>query len=113
MAKYCSNCGKMVNEDQDICLNCGKAINNKDNSEQNNKMAMTGFYVSLFSLILNFGGIVGLVAFILSTIGLTQVIKTHEKGKAFAIIGMIVGLISIAYGIYSINNLIEVIKDLY
>ena len=26
MAKFCSNCGKEINENQDICLNCGIAI---------------------------------------------------------------------------------------
>ena len=24
--KYCSNCGKKVNENQDVCLNCGIAL---------------------------------------------------------------------------------------
>lgn len=28
MDKYCSNCGKKINENADICLNCGKLINN-------------------------------------------------------------------------------------
>ena len=26
MAKYCTNCGKELNEQQDVCLNCGTAI---------------------------------------------------------------------------------------
>lgn len=26
MAKYCSNCGKELNEGADVCLGCGKAI---------------------------------------------------------------------------------------
>lgn len=29
MAKFCSNCGKLIKEDQDVCLNCGKVINDK------------------------------------------------------------------------------------
>ncbi len=28
MAKFCSNCGEKVEEDQDVCLKCGKAISN-------------------------------------------------------------------------------------
>ena len=26
MAKFCSNCGKELNEEQDVCLNCGKVV---------------------------------------------------------------------------------------
>ena len=28
MAKFCYNCGKELNENQDICLNCGVRVNN-------------------------------------------------------------------------------------
>lgn len=34
MAKFCSNCGKEVQENQDVCLNCGvtiRKINNTNN----------------------------------------------------------------------------------
>lgn len=27
MAKYCANCGKELNDEQDICLNCGVKVN--------------------------------------------------------------------------------------
>mgnify|MGYP003305623683 CR=1 FL=1 len=26
MAKYCTNCGKEIQENQDVCLNCGVTI---------------------------------------------------------------------------------------
>ena len=34
MAKFCSNCGKEIKENQDVCLNCGVAI--RKNSNTNN-----------------------------------------------------------------------------
>ena len=37
MAKFCSNCGKEVNENAAVCLNCGVALNNNINSIQGGK----------------------------------------------------------------------------
>ena len=34
MAKFCSNCGKELNEQADICLNCGKIVNENFNQNQ-------------------------------------------------------------------------------
>ncbi len=35
MAKYCSNCGKKLNEGADICLSCGKIVNEHMNINNN------------------------------------------------------------------------------
>lgn len=86
---------------------------NLNNSTQTstNGLAIAGFVVSLCSLIINFGGIVGLVGTILSGVGLSQV-KTKGKGKGLAIAGLIIGIISIVYGIYSIINLANTLNTL-
>ena len=41
MAKYCTNCGTELNEQQDICLKCGVVINksNSYNAEAKSKVA--------------------------------------------------------------------------
>ena len=70
-------------------------------SGASNSLAIAGFVVAIVSLFINFAGIVGLVATILSAIGLSKV-KTTGKGKGLAIAGLIIGIISILYGIYSI-----------
>ena len=72
-----------------------------NNQQSSNGLAVAGFVVSLCSLLINFGGIVGLVGTILSAVGLSKV-KTTGKGKGMAIAGLIIGIISIVYGIYSI-----------
>lgn len=36
MAKYCSNCGKELKENQDVCLNCGVSVKNNNNYTNNN-----------------------------------------------------------------------------
>ena len=76
-----------------------------------NPLALAGFIVALCSLIINFGGIVGLVATILSAVGLSKV-KSTGKGKGFAIAGLVIGIISIIYGIYSIFNLVNTIDTI-
>ncbi len=83
--------------------------NNNDVKSSTNGLAIAGFVVSLCSLLINFGGIVGLVGTILSAIGLSQV-KTKGKGKGLAIAGIIIGVISIVYGIYSIFTLVNILN---
>ena len=84
----------------------------EENNNQKNPLAIAGFVVSLCSLLINFGGIVGLVGTVLSAVGLSKV-KTTGKGKGMAIAGLIIGIISILYGIYSIFNAATIINSLY
>lgn len=69
---------------------------------KNNGLAIAGFVVSLVSLFINFAGIVGLIATILSAVGLAKSKELNGKGKGLAIAGLIIGIIGIVYGIYSI-----------
>ena len=88
-------------------------IKNENNatSATSNGLATAGFVVAIVSLFINFAGIIGLVATILSAIGLSKV-KTTGKGKGLAIAGIIIGIISILYGIYSIIVLITTTASL-
>ena len=36
MAKFCSNCGSELKENQDVCLNCGVSINKSNNNTNPN-----------------------------------------------------------------------------
>jgi len=87
-------------------------LNDTTNSNSTNGLALAGFIVSLCSLLINFGGIVGLVGTILSAVGLSKV-KTKGTGKGFAITGLVVGIFSIVYGIYTIINLFIVIDSIF
>ena len=40
MAKFCTNCGKELQENQDVCLNCGMAVNK--NTARPNQTAAPG-----------------------------------------------------------------------
>ena len=100
MAKYCPNCGKEVDEKAVVCVGCGVSLANQNISVQDNKtnsLAVAGFATSLVSLIINLWGIIGLLALILSIVGLVQVGNKNEKGKGLAIAGIIIGAFSIVY----------------
>ena len=50
MAKFCSNCGKELNENQDVCLNCGVSIkrNNQPNNNPNAKSKIAAGLLGIF-----------------------------------------------------------------
>ena len=50
MAKFCSNCGAELNEEQEICLKCGVRIknNNVKNSNSNAKSKMAAGLLGVF-----------------------------------------------------------------
>lgn len=81
-----------------------------NNQTSTNGFAIAGFIVSLCSLIINFGGVVGLVGAILSGVGLSQV-KTKGKGKGLAIAGIIIGIVSIVYGIFTIITVYKTLNS--
>lgn len=103
--KFCSHCGKEVAPQAVICVSCGCQLEEKKavvNSSKNNSMAVGGFISAIISLFINFFGIVGIVATVLSAIGLNQISATKEKGKGLAIAGLCIGIFSIIYGLYQI-----------
>ena len=114
MAKFCTNCGAELNDEQDICVKCGKMVKKSNNSSNENKntMAITGFVIAIVSLFLNFGGLVGLAATRCSGIGLSKSKEFDGNGKGLAIAGLVIGILSIIYGIYSIINLVDVLDEL-
>ncbi|MBU1145527.1 MAG: zinc ribbon domain-containing protein [Firmicutes bacterium] len=89
MAKFCSNCGSPVNEDQDVCLKCGKSLNtvSKKTYVEEDSTAIygvLGFFVPL----------VGLILFLLWQDERPKAAKSAGKGALISvIIGCAVGLI--------------------
>ncbi|GMO28786.1 MAG: hypothetical protein Ta2B_09720 [Termitinemataceae bacterium] len=64
-----------------------------------NTMALIGFISGLISLLLNFWGIVGIIACIFSGIGLGKFNSKTENNKWMAILGILLGIYSIIYAI--------------
>ena len=112
---YCPNCGKENTTNSNFCPNCGQQLavikqvanptvsNTAVPTEQKtNSFALAGFITALISLVLNFWGIVGIVATVLSGVGLSQTRSGNEKGNGIAIAGLVIGIFSIIYGVLAI-----------
>lgn len=69
-----------------------------------NLMCIIGFVISIISYFINFWGIVGMAGIIVSIIGLSQIQRNHENGKGLAIVGIIIGAISVLYAFVVLSN---------
>ena len=79
--------------------------NNKNNQLENsnnsyNGLSIAGFVLGIITCFLNFFGIIGIVAVVLSSIGLSQISRDYQKGKALAIIGIVLGTINIIFALF-------------
>ena len=121
---FCSNCGKEIKDGATFCPECGAAqqgttpppTSNVGNyatpTSQStvqkapyNTMCIVGLVISCISLLLNFWGLVGIAGTVVSVIGLNSCKLKNENGKALAIIGIVIGVFSILYGLIAILSL--------
>ena len=120
----CPKCNKKNSDDSIFCIYCGKELKlkeeakeiiakeNKTNRPRLNPLALAGFIVSMASASTGVFGIAGIVGIVLSSIGLSQIKKNNERGRGFAIAGLIVGILAIIIGIFRIIfSLITLIFD--
>ena len=78
--------------------------NKKTAPQKNNKNAIIGFVLSVIAI---FGvGLAGIVGMIFGIIALTQIKRTNEKGKGWAIAAIVIGLIW-GLGIGILRRLVE------
>ena len=111
MSKFCSNCGKEVNENQDVCLKCGVRINkittqNKDANPE--KLASVGFILGLVSIIAWFIPLFGYPVTICGIIFSSKGLKSNERSKALT--GLILSIVFLVFSF--INSIMGVIMNL-
>ena len=108
---YCKQCGNLIDVQSKFCPYCGKECVDAPSSSNpkqlechssTNVLAIVGFVISLISLLLNFWGLVGIAAVIVSVLGLLKAEKYNGNGKTMAIIGTVIGGASVFYGFISI-----------
>lgn len=129
--KFCSNCGKEVSKESKFCANCGKEISTEEVTsvtevskedvenqnqvvKQSNPLAITGFVISLVSL-LCCGGTAWL-SLIFSIIGLIESKKKNNAGKGLAIAGIVIStillvLLFICYVLLFSTSLSDLLKN--
>ncbi len=69
--------------------------------KRNNVLAITGFVLSLVSLLINPIAVLSILGLIFSAIGLSKV-KVVNSGKGLAIAGIIISILSTIYSIWAI-----------
>ena len=116
---FCSKCGYKNNEDARYCINCGNMLNNNVNNNNDNaltkayKRKSTSTKIGIISLIILF--VTRTLAILLAIIGLVIGIKEKEKrGIIINIICIIISILFILGGIilnfvseFEENNYIE------
>ncbi len=100
MPKFCSECGKELEENSVVCKNCGKKVESEIKvsvepsalqPKKNNGFAIAGFVLSLVSLLCC--GSTSFLGLIFSIIGLVNANKSEGEGKGLAIAGIIISAI--------------------
>ena len=110
---YCKNCGMQIEDGSVYCPKCGATQKvaapsftaDSPAPATNNTLAIVGFVVALISLLINFWGIVGIAATILSVLGYLGCKQKNQKGKGLAIAGIVIGAISVVWGAISLMAL--------
>lgn len=105
MARFCQNCGSELKGNRSTCSECGRTVMRMYENNANSHFVIAGFIISICSLVINFGGLVGLTGSVLSGISLSK--ASTEKEKRLALIGLIIGIISALYGLYAILFLVK------
>lgn len=122
---FCQKCGKEIPDDSTFCAGCGTQINTaqpsggnssfgyyanqaKQEAQKYNTWAIVGFAVAAVSLFLPgiFTLITGVSSLVMSIYAAKQIKATGEKGKAFAILGIIFGSAFTLFGIFCVLVLI-------
>ena len=66
-------------------------------SKKLNTFALVGFVLGLCSFLISLWGIIPIVGIVFSGLALAQIDETVEKGKAFAIVGLISSIINLLF----------------
>ena len=121
MAKFCTYCGKEIDENDNVCGYCGNAINKNNatvinvvnNTNKTDGFATAGFVLSLVSFLCC--GSTSVIALIFSIVGLVNCSKNGTNGKGLAISGIVIStvLVFILVVLYIITSVLGYATALY
>ena len=113
--KYCAHCGEELLDEAVLCPKCGCWVNEEKSTTINQKLktnvcALIGFILSLVSLVIfvNFFGMASIAGLVCSIVGLKEVnkFKDGQRGKEFAITGIVIGACTSLFGFFYWMNLV-------
>lgn len=117
---FCIHCGKEIPEGSAFCPECGGNQNVKTTPVKEspavsaadsdpvpiplaktkyNTLSIVGFVIGLVSWFLNFWGLMGIAALVISILGLLGCRRKNEKGLIFAVVGICSGVVNIIYAV--------------
>ena len=119
---YCPKCGNLVGDAANYCPNCGSYVGSPEYGQSDDvqcaqqrryaeppiysSYAIAGFVAAIISLFINFWGIVGIVALVLSIIGEMECKNKGKKGSVLAVIGIVIGALSVVFGLFALALLV-------
>ena len=126
---YCKHCGFELQEKVNYCPACGKSQLDPVEQEQApqqadpvvtppaqaaaqapyNTCSIVGFALSCASFVLTFLGLTALAGLICSIIGLRQTAAKGERGKGYAVAGIIVAILSLITFAFAIATLSQIL----
>ncbi len=112
--RVCEHCGGSVYDNATTCVHCGKELKESKRitvtKKKTNSLASAGFILGFIAMIIDFFAILGILAVVLSSIGSVQIKNNNESGMGYAILGFILGFISIRFTMYKLLNYQEIIS---
>ena len=76
-----------------------------------NSFAIVGMVVALSSLLIDIGGIVGIVAIAFSSIALKQIKVRGQKGQGMAVAGLVIGIIDVVWKVCQLMIIISIFSQ--
>ena len=109
---YCYKCGREIEEATHVCPYCGAkqtvhTAGPQAGRSQYNLLCVIGFAVSCISLFIDYRGLFAVVGIILSIIGMMNARQKNEKGKVFAILGIVIGAVEIVLTVIWISKIYD------
>ena len=116
--KYCPECGKPMAASLKACPECGcpvaplpevkkeSPVDATSSSEvpKMNGLSLAGGITGICSIFIDILGLVAITAIILSCVGLSEVTNKGQRGKAWAITGIVLGCIELLYKFFQLIN---------
>lgn len=86
-------------------------ISQNEKVNNSNGLATAGLIVSMVSIFIPLMGMMGCVGLVFSIIGLIQSKGKNGNGKIYSILGIIIGLVGIVYGVYYFIESLPQLKE--
>lgn len=96
MTRYCSNCGRAVNDNRDYCPDCGWELEknyptHNDKKKQTNNVNAFAIIALLFSFFTPLGGI------LFSIVGIIYAKNNKNSGLVISIIALVISIIILMF----------------